>query len=168
MASTRKITDPRDLLVHELGEVMTLAQTVQETSGAVAEQVSDEELRDHVRRHGEQAGTGLERLQQVFSQLGADAAPERSPAIEGLRREHDQLAKRLSDELRDGYEAATAAKTHHLAVASYTPLVAKARALGQREAAGLLEQNLKEERALLTEVEKLERRLAKTEAQAAA
>ena len=142
----RKIQEPRELFTHELGHVLTLAQAIVETTPEVRDAVKDEELRQHAERHLEQAKGGLQRVEQAFQQLGAEPEPERSPLVEGLRREHDQLVKRLAEELRDGYEAATSVKTHHTAVAHYTALVASARALGERDVAGLLEQNLAEER----------------------
>ena len=50
---------------------------------------------------------------------------------------------------------AGAMKTEHLEIAGYTGLVEKARAMGQTEAAQLLQENLQEEMQMLQQVEQI-------------
>ena len=55
-----------------------------------------------------------------------------------------------------------AARTEHYEIAAYTGLVAKARALGETEAAKLLNENLKQEKDALKKVETIEKDLLKS------
>ena len=56
-------------------------------------------------------------------------------------------------------DAGAAARTEHYEIAAYNGLIEMARALGESEAVGLLEENLKEEREALHEVESVAKKL---------
>ncbi len=59
----------------------------------------------------------------------------------------------------EGLVTGGACKTEHYEIAAYTGLVEKARAMGQTEAAQLLQQNLQEEQQMLQQVEQISRQL---------
>ena len=65
----------------------------------------------------------------------------------------------VSDDLIDIVDAGAAARTEHYEIAAYTGLIEMARALGETEAVGLLEENLKEEKEALREVESVTKTL---------
>jgi ferritin-like metal-binding protein YciE len=56
------------------------------------------------------------------------------------------------------------ARTEHYEIAAYEGLIAMARSLGESEAVGLLEENLKEEKETLRQAEKISKRLGKERA----
>jgi ferritin-like metal-binding protein YciE len=56
-------------------------------------------------------------------------------------------------------DAGAAARTEHYEIAAYSGLIEMARALGESEAVGLLEENLKQEREALREVESVTKAL---------
>ena len=60
-----------------------------------------------------------------------------------------------SPEVLQGLIVAGACKTEHLEIAAYTGLVEKAQAMGQTQAAELLQQNLREEQQMLQKVEQI-------------
>ena len=54
-----------------------------------------------------------------------------------------------------------AARAEHYEIAAYNGLITMARGLGERECVGLLDQNLKQEKAALQLVESIGKRMAK-------
>ena len=66
-----------------------------------------------------------------------------------------------SDEMRDAFLTGAAARAEHYEIAAYTGLVNQARALGEREAVELLQENLKQEKEALKKVETISKRLLK-------
>jgi ferritin-like metal-binding protein YciE len=65
----------------------------------------------------------------------------------------------VSEGLVDMVDAGAAARTEHYEIAAYNGLIEMARALGERQAVGLLEENLKEEREALNDVESVAKKL---------
>ena len=63
--------------------------------------------------------------------------------------------------MRDAFLTGAAARAEHYEIAAYTGLVNQARALGEREAVELLQQNLKQEKEALKKVETISKRLLK-------
>ena len=61
----------------------------------------------------------------------------------------------------DAFLTGAAARTEHYEIAAYTGLVSQARALGEREAVALLQENLKQEKEALKKVETISKRLVK-------
>jgi ferritin-like metal-binding protein YciE len=79
--------------------------------------------------------------------------------FEGLKKEHDEMIGEVSEGLVDMVDAGAAARTEHYEIAAYNGLIEMARALGERQAVGLLEENLKEEREALNDVESVAKKL---------
>jgi ferritin-like metal-binding protein YciE len=84
-----------------------------------------------------------------------------------VKKEHDELLQEASPELVDLVDVGAAARTEHYEIAAYETLIGMARSLGESEAAGLLEENLKEEKEALREVESVGKALTKEMAKAA-
>ena len=63
--------------------------------------------------------------------------------------------------MRDAFLTGAAARAEHYEIAAYTGLVNQARALGEREAVELLQENLKQEKEALKKVETISKRLLK-------
>ena len=61
----------------------------------------------------------------------------------------------------DAFLTGAAARAEHYEIAGYTGLVSQARALGEREAVQLLQENLKQEKEALKKVETISKRLLK-------
>ena len=61
----------------------------------------------------------------------------------------------------DAFLTGAASRTEHYEIAAYTGLVSQARALGEREAVELLQENLKQEKEALKKVEAISKRLLK-------
>ena len=154
------ITTPRDLFVHELGDILYVEQKLtQEVLPKLIDEVQSAEFRKGLERHLEQTKGHVTNLEQVFDMLGEPTETEKCIGFEGLKKEHDELTSETDESLIDLVDAGAAARTEHYEIAAYTGLIEMARALGETDAVGLLEENLKEEKEALREVESVTKTL---------
>ena len=99
----------------------------------------------------------------MFKQIGESAQAHPCPGIEGIKKEHDDFMPENdpTPKMRDAFLTGAAARAEHYEIAGYTGLVNQARALGEREAVTLLQENLKQEKEALKKVETISKRLLK-------
>jgi ferritin-like metal-binding protein YciE len=155
-----ELTTPRDLFVHELGDILYVEQKLtNEVLPKLIGEVRSTELRNGLERHLEQTRGHVTNLEQVFDAIGEQPRAERCIGFEGLKAEHDELASEVADDLVDFVDAGAATRTEHYEIAAYSGLIEMARALGETEAVALFEENLKEEREALREVESVTKAL---------
>jgi ferritin-like metal-binding protein YciE len=108
--------------------------------------------------HLEQTRAHAGRVERVFLAAGVEPVAAASAALEGLQREHDELAPRVVEpRLKDIFLAGAAAKAEHLEIALYSALLLLARQLDVERAP--LERNLSEEHQALKQVERAAARL---------
>jgi ferritin-like metal-binding protein YciE len=154
------ITTPRDLFLHELGDILYVEEKLtQEVLPKLIQEVQNGAFRKGLERHLEQTRGHVTNLEQIFDALGEQSETEKCLGFEGLKKEHDEMIGEVSDDLIDIVDAGAAARTEHYEIAAYTGLIEMARALGETEAVGLLEENLKEEKEALREVESVTKSL---------
>ena len=164
-----EITTPRDLFLHELGDILYVERGLaEETLPKLIDEVSDEEFRSGLESHLEQTRGHVANVEQVFELLGEEPQVEKCVGFEGLKKEHDQLVSESSQALIDLVDAGAAARTEHYEIAAYESLIAMARAMGESDAVTLLDENLKEEKEALREVESAAKTLTKEKAKAMA
>jgi ferritin-like metal-binding protein YciE len=155
-----EITTPRELFVHELGDILYVEQKLaQDVLPKLIEEVQSDEFRKGLERHLEQTRGHVTNLDQVFDAIGQRPEPEKCIGFEGLKKEHDELMSESSSSLVDLIDTGAAARTEHYEIAAYTGLIEMARSLGESEVVGLLEENLKEEKEALREVESVAKTL---------
>ena len=92
--------------------------------------------------------------------LDEEPQVEECIAFEGLKKEHDQLIEESSSSLVDIVDVGAAARTENYEIAAYEGLRRMAKAMGEDKAVDLLDENLKEEKETLREVEKIATRLS--------
>ncbi len=164
-----EITNPRELFLHELGDILYVEEHLErEVLPKLINEVQDEEFREGLEKHLEQTRSHVENVETVFGQLGEQPKSEECIGFEGLKKEHEQLAGEVSQDLTDAVAVGSTVRTEHYEIAAYNALITKARAMGEKEAADLLEQNLKDDKETARQVESIARRLAKEEATTAA
>ena len=155
-----EITTPRELFIHELGDILYVEEKLtEEVLPKLIEEVQSDEFRKGLERHLEQTRGHVTNLEQAFDTLGEKPEAEKCIGFEGLKKEHDELTGEISDSLIDIVDTGAAARTEHYEIAAYSGLIEMARALGETEVVGLLEENLKEEREALREVESVAKTL---------
>lgn len=156
------LSTPRDLFLHELGDILYVEQKLaDEVLPKLIDEVQSAELRKGFERHLEQTRAHITNVEQVFDSLDEQPTAEKCVGFEGLKKEHDELLEEASKDLVDLVDAGAAARTEHYEIAAYETLIGMARSLGESEAAGILEENLKEEKEALREVESVGKTLAK-------
>lgn len=158
-----QMTTPQQLFEHELQDIYYAERMIVQMLPTLAREATSNNLSKAFEQHLKETRGQIDNLEQVFSELGKRAQGERCPGIEGIKREHDEFMQDESpaSSVRDMFLTDAAARTEHYEIAAYTGLVAKARALGETEAAKLLNENLKQEKEALKKVETISKDLLK-------
>ena len=147
---------PQDLFIHELSDVHSGEQIVVQMLEQAQGMVQHPQLQEGLRVHAEQSRQQARRVEQVIQMMGAQPHPVECHAAKGLMQSlMEVVASDPSPQVLEGAVVAGAMKTEHLEIAGYTGLVEKARAMGQTEAAQLLQQNLQEEQQMLQQVQQI-------------
>jgi ferritin-like metal-binding protein YciE len=154
------ITTPRDLFLHELGDILYVETKLSgDVLPKLIDEVQDLDFRKGLVRHLEQTKGHITSLEQIFESMAEQSHTEKCLGFEGLTKEHDEMVSEVSEDLVDMVDAGAVARTEHYEIAAYNGLIEMARALGEGEAVRLLEENLKEEREALHEVEAVAKKL---------
>jgi ferritin-like metal-binding protein YciE len=155
-----EITTPRDLFLHELGDILYVERKLKdEVLPKLIDEVESPEFRKGLERHLEQTKGHVTNLEQVFDMLGEEPKAEKCVGFEGLKKEHDELVSEAEPALIDLIDTGAAARTEHYEIAAYSGLMEMARSLGETDAVTLLEENLKQEKEALREVESVTKTL---------
>jgi ferritin-like metal-binding protein YciE len=155
-----EIRTPRDLFLHELGDILYVERKlVDEVLPKLIEEVGSGEFRKGLERHLDQTKGHITNLEQVFDLLGEEPKAEKCIGFEGLKKEHEELVGEADPSLIDLIDTGAATRTEHYEIAAYSGLMEMARSLGESDAVSLLEENLKEEKEALREVESVTKTL---------
>jgi ferritin-like metal-binding protein YciE len=152
-----KISNPRDLLLAELGELLYVERRLAgEVLPSLVRAVADERLRTALAEHLEQTRGHIERAETAFRRVDAAPSANLSRAFEGVVSQHDELVRAIVlPGLADAFDASSALLVEHLEIAGYRAAVATARALGHDEVADLLDETLREEQGAARTLDEL-------------
>lgn len=124
-----------------------------EKSGAkalpkLAKAATSQQLRGAFEQHAQETNGQVQRLEQIFEQIGKKAQGKKCEAIEGLIREADSLIKetKKGSKTRDVALIMAAQKMEHYEIASYGSIATLAAQMGQSQVKELLGQTLQEEK----------------------
>jgi ferritin-like metal-binding protein YciE len=165
-----QMKDPRELFLHELGDVLYAERTLVKTLPKLQEEASDDELADGFGKHLEETRQHVKNLEQAFDVLGEPVKAEKCPGIEGLKKEHDEFVtnEAPSPEVLNAFLTGAGARTEHYEIAAYEGLVTMAEAMGEDQVARLLNENLAQEQNALRKIQTIGKRLAQQGAATAA
>jgi ferritin-like metal-binding protein YciE len=165
-----QMKDPRELFLHELGDVLYAERTLVKTLPKLQEEASDDELADGFGKHLEETRQHVKNLEQAFDVLGEPVKAEKCPGIEGLKKEHDEFVtnESPSPEVLNAFLTGAGARTEHYEIAAYEGLVTMAEAMGEDQVARLLNENLAQEQNALRKIQTIGKRLAQQGAATAA
>jgi ferritin-like metal-binding protein YciE len=157
-----QMSDPRELFLHELGDVLYAERTLVKTLPKLQEEASDEELAVGFEEHLEQTRQHVKNVEQAFEQLSEKPSAEKCSGIDGIKKEHDDfIAKETpSQDVLDSFLTGAGARTEHYEIAAYEGLVTMAEAMGETEVAELLTENLVQEKQALEKLKMIGKRLA--------
>lgn len=106
-----------------------------------------QELKDVLQQHREQSQQQIERLEQVFEQIGKRARGKTCEAMQGLVAEGEEVIEEgEKGPVLDAALIACEQGIEHYEIARYGTMVVWAKQLGMNEAAELLQQSLDEEK----------------------
>jgi ferritin-like metal-binding protein YciE len=142
-----KMQTLKDLYIDELKDVFDAENQIAKALPKMAKAASNEELRAAIEQHLDQTQTQIERLEQIFEELGEKAKGEKCEATKGLLEEAKKMMEEAEDEdVRDAAIIGSAQKVEHYEIAAYGTLRTYAELLGFDEQAELLQETLDEEK----------------------
>jgi len=142
-----KLDSLEPLMVEGLRDLLDAEKQVTRALPRMAKAASSPALRSAFEEHLEQTNQQVERLNQVFEQIGERPRSRKCVAMEGLIEEGEELLEETErGPTRDALLIAAAQKVEHYEMAAYGTARTFANRLGHNSAAELLEQTLKQEK----------------------
>jgi len=136
-----------ELFKDELKDIFDAEKQLTKALPKLAKKATSTELQTAFEDHLQETEMHVERLEQVFDQLGMAPRARASKAMRNLIAEgSDMIAEAEDDATRDALMIAAAQKVEHYEIAAYGTLRTWANVLGRRDAAGLLDETLDEEK----------------------
>ncbi|MDB5293419.1 MAG: hypothetical protein JWL69_4660 [Phycisphaerales bacterium] len=149
----------KDLYVDQLRDLFSAENQIIKALPKMAKAASNEQLAQSFQEHLEQTRGHVDRLKQVFDQLGKKPTGKVCKAMQGLIEEAKETMDESEDpEVMDAGLIASAQRVEHYEIAGYGTVRSFAKLLGDDAAARLLQQTLNEE----GETDKKLSRLAET------
>lgn len=138
-----------DLFVHDLSDVYSAEKQIVRALPKMAKAATDEKLIAAFEQHLEETRGQIERLDQLVEVTeGVRIKRMTCHALEGLAEEAQEIIDSVeAGPVRDAGLIGAAQKVEHYEIATYGTLHALALKIGYKEAADLLAETLKEEKA---------------------
>ena len=141
-----KLDTLQKLYTDELRDLYNAENQLLKALPKMAKGASSEELKEAIEKHLEQTKGHVQRLEQVFEQLGEKAKGKTCRAMKGLIEEGSEILEEDGDDsVIDAGIIVAAQKVEHYEIASYGSVRTFANLLGQKKAAELLQATLDEE-----------------------
>jgi ferritin-like metal-binding protein YciE len=151
-----KIDSLEPLMIEELRDILDAEKQVTKALPKMARAASSEQLRTAFEDHQRQTSGQIQRLNQVFEELGERPRGKTCEAMKSLIEEGQQMMQEVKPgPTRDALLIAAAQKVEHYEMAAYGTARTFANLLGHHEAARLLEETLDQEKetdARLTDI----------------
>lgn len=146
----------QDVLIEELRDLYSAENQLVKALPKMAKATKTPELRTAFTSHLEETKGQVDRLKQAFQIIGKKATGQHCNGMEGVIEEaKDAIDSDEEGPTKDVELIGAGLRLEHYEIAGYTAAIAIAKALGQKEIAGLLSETLKEEQTagkrLLTE-----------------
>src|SRR5580698_628012 len=138
--------DLKDLFADTLKDIYFAEKQILRALPKMAREAESPELKQAFETHRDETEGQVERLNQVFEQLGRPARGKTCEAIVGIIDEAKEIMEAFKGaEALDAGLAASAQAVEHYEIARYGTLKTWAQELGHNDAAKLLDQTLQEE-----------------------
>ncbi len=143
-----QVNNLRDLYVEQLRDLLSCESQLVKALPKMAKAAASSPLRHAFEKHLEQTKGHVERLQQIFSNMGMPARSHKCKGMEGILGEgQEMMSDADTPEVCDAALIAAAQQTEHYEMAAYGTVRTYAQFLGDEKAASLLQQTLDEEGA---------------------
>ena len=135
-----------NVLIDELRDLYSAENQLVKALPKMAKGVSSPELKELITTHLEETKGQVDRLKQIFDQMGEKPTGELCKGMEGLIKEgQEQLESDEEGASKDVCIAGAALRVEHYEIAGYTAAIAIAKSLGEDEIVDLLTESLEEE-----------------------
>ncbi|WP_192243094.1 YciE/YciF ferroxidase family protein [Mesorhizobium silamurunense] len=136
------------LFVDALKDLYYAEKKILKTLPKLAKAAQSEQLSAAFEKHRMETEGQVERLEQIFEQLGEPARGKTCPAIDGILEEGAEILEEYKDApALDAGLVGAAQAVEHYEIARYGTLIAWAGQLGMKDALPLLSETLNEESA---------------------
>jgi len=137
-----------DAFVNELRDTYDAEQQLTKALSTLASAARSADLRSAFEEHLEETRGHVERLEAIFESIDEPVKGKHCEGIAGIIEEGKaNLSEEFDEATMDAVLIAAGQRTEHYEIAAYNTLIAWARAMGHTEAADLLRETLREERA---------------------
>jgi ferritin-like metal-binding protein YciE len=141
-----KLDTLKTLYLNELRDLYNAEHQLVKALPKMAKGATSEELQDALEKHLEQTKTHVERLEEVFEELGEKPKGKTCKAMKGLIDEGSEILKEDGEEsVIDAGIIVAAQKVEHYEIAGYGSVRTFAQLLGKDRSAELLQTTLDEE-----------------------
>jgi len=149
-------TELKELLKHELGDMLYAEQKILRMLGAMNRESSNPKMKERLDEHLTETYEQIERLKRAFEVIGEEAVAEKCHAAIGLKEEHDSFVREEepSAPMLEAFDLGNGLRVEHYEIAGYRSAIALAAALGENECVALLTESLREEEAMATFIER--------------
>src|SRR5262249_7095076 len=138
----------QDLFIEELRDLYDAEKRILKALPKMAKKADSEELANGFTEHLEQTKTHVNRLEQIFKELGKPLRGKKCEAMEGLLEEGKEMMEQDAEpSVKDAALIAAAQRVEHYEIAGYGCVRTWAQLLGHDNAAKLLQETLDEEKA---------------------
>jgi ferritin-like metal-binding protein YciE len=134
-----------ELFLHELADMLDAERKLVDALGEQADEASNPQLQKAFASHQAQTEKQVQRLEQIFEQLGEQPEQTECKGMKGLLEELESFkSEDPSEDILDVFSVGAASKVESYEINAYDSLIDLARDMGHNKAVKLLQQNLKE------------------------
>lgn len=138
----------QDLFIDELKDIYSAEKQAIRMYPKLAKSVTSGELKEALQTHLEETKGQIERLDRVFEILEKRPTGKTCEGMKGVLEESSEALEEIEQgPVRDVALIAAAQRSEHYEIAAYGTVVALAKALGEQEILGLLQETLEQEKA---------------------
>lgn len=143
-----------ELFLHEMADMLDAERKLVDALGEQAGEASNPQLQKAFASHQAQTEKQVQRLEQIFEQLGEQPEQTECKGLKGLLEELETFkSEDPSEDILDVFSIGAAAKVESYEINAYESLINLARDMGHNKAVKLLQQNLKEEQQTLKKMQ---------------
>lgn len=137
----------QQLFVDELKDLYSAENQILKALPKMAKAADSRQLQQAFREHLKQTEGHVKRLRRIFDGLGKPPTGKKCKGMEGLLTEGAELMKEDAEPaVMDAGLISAAQRVEHYEIAAYGTVRTYAQLMGEREAAGLLQETLDEEK----------------------
>jgi ferritin-like metal-binding protein YciE len=150
-----------ELFLHDLSDILDGERKLVDALQEQADSASNEQLQKALAAHQQQTVKQVERLEQVFQDLGEQPQETECKGLAGLLEELETFKReeQPSPDILDVVSIGAAAKVESYEINAYESLITLGRDMGHSKAVKLLLQNLKEEQQTLKKMQGFEKKI---------